>query len=1050
MAKFELGSEIIPSVSIDRIILEPGSEEGKTSVFLDMSIQDTLDNKNTSWFFQEEFIDYVSIKVIQSHSNEDTRMILTQDISTILATLNNNSISDDNKDLNLSHEIKKFQNKVNDNGNLIKDLSFVDDPVETSDGNLIYRIPIRYNLETTIADHYSIFVYAHLDLGKIAQESGLNIPIDAFTEKVYGEISGETVINNDTVVSTSSVFYTTQSNGERIVWTGPVSYDSVTKEYYVPMSSPRKILELTSVPNYKVQDMRGTRVLVNPPVITQAMDQFKLAQKRLYNNTTLNFGINTENYCSPGAVSRGEEGVVSFIFDLDFNNLVKYKSLFGNLMSGPSQEDILEKSRITEMKIVRRRVKRRSTNSKLDTTISDIDVFDKNEPWETVVITGEKKDTRFIEQVGYYGNIPKNSRTKDNMIGSITEVLSANNNPEFPLSLRGFMFEDHTLKNKTYGLYQYGLEIQIQDGTVLFLQDMLIELSQAITSLSNYYTISTSLKFYNPETRKYNPSLARFYELNNESPWETAISTYIDSLEKLIYSVSEDDKEEGGSKIDILTGLEKTNLAVELNNLANPNSGTPEGTDALISLLKNLEDSIIKTLQGKTRFISQQNDSSKTKSYHNNNYNRFILNFSHHFSSCVDSDFPDGTGISVLPTESPTLYLPKLKTRAQQESAKYFKYKNPGTLQKNIGSIPGVNTENSGITNVTDSFYTFFSPSKISVNGQELELQNTGNKVWENSQYESFTSRLMQSVGSPKLTSAVGNNTSPSPSLGMLQDVLSKYSVTVSVTLEENKTTKETKKTGISSTSMSSKVPAKKTQSKTTDKLLINGISDISRTFTSLGLGNSSSSNKKTELKPTISNYDLTKNNNFIDNSVRKSPISKGQLESIPNQITSLFISDSPAVKNNWKNYKKQGIDFISNNQTDLMFLYNYSTLFKVEYCDGYEKSKDGKPLLNQQIWKELTQKQLERVENSEILLCRIQKYNNLEVGVKFPELLDLPIFDQHFFLAKNKTTLNKAKKPPQIKKKTMKPYQSALRRANSPADYEVSIFSRGIIRRDK
>ena len=1064
MATFEMGKETIPIVSIDRVLLESGDKEGETSVWLDMSIQDTLDNDDTSWFFQEDFIDYLKIKVILSHTAEDTEMILTEDLSTILGS----RASGDKQTINISGNLKEFQNIVNSNGNVIKDLSFVDDPIISSDGTLIYRIPIKYNFKTNVQDHFSIFVYAYIDLEEISGDFGLNVPAGTFAEYTYGEISGETVLNKDKIVSSSTVFFTTDDKGIQTVWTGAVRFDEDKGVYYIP--NPYRLLQKTSIPNYKVQDMRSSRTSVSPPVITEATEQFKTVQKRLLNNTTLNFGINTNNYCSQGMESSDKGGIITLYFDLDFQNLVEYNSLFGSLMSGPSKNDVLENSRITEFKIYRRRVKKRITSSRLDTTIDDIYVFDKNQPWEMIAISGELKDKRFLTESNYYGNVPKESEVEQNLIGSVKEIYRGLFEDA---SIRTFEIKDYSLRNKTFGLYQYGVEMKMEDGTVMFLQNVLNDLSSAIRALTNYYTIATSIKFYNPQTRKFNQDLINFYTAQGDEPWITAIETYIDVLSKLIYrpndplSVDFDPV----APPELLSEAEKTNLSLELNNLANPSGGTPEGVAALLSLLENLEDLILKTLQGKVRFLSQQVDSGQSEIYHKNNYDRFVISYSHFLKSYIDSDFPDGTGINALPTESPTLFLNKFKTRAEEESLKYFRYNNPEEITKNIGKVPGLNQENAGIANVRESFYTYFSPMKISVGGQVLELQNKGNSVWDNSAYERFTTFLLQTGGGPKMTfpnysvSETGNpkvsskNSDKAPALGtvqLLENMLSEYSVTVSTTLEENKATAETIKSVPPDSSMSFNQSSARKENKIYDDFLIKNVEDVGRIFTSLAISNKAgqnveirNKNRQPTTKPTIKSYNLTTNENLIDNSVRKSAIKKGQLEKLPNQISSLFLSQSPAVKNNWQNYEKEGIDFISNNQTDLMFLYNYSSLFKVTFQDGYQKDKNGRPLLNQPIWKELTEKALKRVERSEVLLCKVEKYNNPEVGIQFPELLDLPIFDQHFILAKDASTLNKAKNPPKKRKRRSK-YKGTLKRANNFSDFEVSSFSKGLVRKNK
>lgn len=1041
---FEFANEIIPPVSIDRILLEPGSSEDKTHILIDMSIQDTLDNGDTSWFFQEDFIDYLKVKVLLSNSREETETILTQDVSQIVNMLNNNEIADDN----ISIKVK---------GKMKKDASLIDDPVLDSNGNLIYRIPIQHGLEAKLGDHFSVFVYAFVDLRDISEKFGLDIPDGAFVPYSHGEISGETVLNDNKIISSSAIFFTVNANGSQTIWTGPVRFDSAENQYYVPDTNPRRILQKTSIPNYKVQDFRSSRAtVVSPPVITESMEQFKKAQDRLLNSETLNFGINTDNYCSPGAESSDKGGIITTYFDLDFQNLVQYNSLFGSLMSGPSKQDVLQNSRITELKIFRRRVKKRGTNNNLGTTIDDIYVFDQNEPWEMVAIAGEPKNDRFISESKYYaGNQP----IEQNLIGSVLEVARGGQFEEN--TIRTFEVKDYKLREKTFGLYQYGIELKIEDGTVMFLQGILNKLSTAINVISNYYTIATSIKFYNPQTRRFNKDLIKFYEMNDEMPWVTAIETYIEALEKL------------AGEQDPLTLEEKSELAIELNNLANPNNGTPEGVAALITLLENFEDAILKTLQGKVRFMNQQTDGNQSEIYHKNNYERFVINYSHFLNSFVDSDFPDGTGMHVLPTESPTLYLGKFKTRAEEESLKYFKYGSPDQIQKNIGKVPGLNDENKGISDVKESFYTYFSPMSISVGGQKLELQNKGNAIWDNSSYERFTTFLLQSGNGPKLSfpedsiAKTGNakvsskNRKKAPSVDnvrLLEGMLSGYSVTVSTTLEENRTTTETIKSPPPDSSMRfSDNSSTKKDNNTYDEFLVKNVSDVGRIFTSLAITNGAgkkspirNKNRQPETKPTIKSYNLTTNENLIDVSVRKSAIQKGQLEKVPNQISSLFLSQSPAVKNNWQNYEKQGIDFVSSNQTDLMFLYNYSALFKIQFQDGYQKSKDGKSLLNQPIWKDVTEDTLKRIEKSEILLCRVEKYSNPEIGVEFPELLDLPIFDKHFLLAKDKTTLNNAKTPMRAKKKKQPSHSRTLKKANKSSDFTISAFSKGIVREGK
>jgi hypothetical protein len=62
-------------------------------------------------------------------------------------------------------------------------------------------------------------------------------------------------------------------------------------------------------------------------------------------------------------------------------------------------------------------------------------------------------------------------------------------------------------------------------------------------------------------------------------------------------------------------------------------------------------------------------------------------------------------------------------------------------------------------------------------------------------------------------------------------------------------------------------------------------------------------------------------------------------------------------------------------------------------------------------------------------------------------ELLDLPIFDKYFFLAKDSTTLQKARRSPPKKRNKKPSQQTALEKANRIVDFEAAIYSRGITR---
>jgi len=1027
--------DFIPAVYMDRILLETSNRD-LTSVWLDLSMKDKLDDPESSWLLQEDFRDFVKIRIIQSNSQKATDKIVNKDPSQITQGLQDYK----HWDFWLKDVVDPDKNK------------YLADPIFGSDGELIYNIPFKFQFDTMLEDHFSIFAYAYVDLHEIATQRGLDFPKGTFTNNTIGAVSGETVLNNNKVVSESSVFLTVGENGDQ-VWTGRIEQDPKNKIYYIPGTSPRQILKKVSIPNYKVQDFRDIdRLGALPPDITSAKYAFREVQKSLLNGTTLNFGETTEDYFSPGLTSRDEDGRVSFIFDIDFENLLRNNTVFGALLDTPAKEVILKNSRISEMKVYRRRVKRQTTSSKLGTTIDDISIFNQNEPWEMIAIGAEPLNVRFLSKNSYYGGAPKVDKTKENLIGVIGEIRRSPTQEH--LNIRKFVSLDNSLTDKTFGLYQYGISLEVEDGSVVFLQKSLNELVNSLDVMRGYYSVATSANYYDAFTRRFKKRLVALYKKLKKSPWQSGILTYIRALSSLV----ELEKERS---IEIIK---------ELNAISNPTTGTPEGVAALIKLMERLENLIFSVLSGKVKISDQQTDGRPSKIYNNNNYEKFMINYDYFFNSYVDSDTPIGDGLQILPTSSPVLYLKDFKERAKTEAAKYYNADSPGEIQKNIGQIAGLTPEISGIANVTNAFYTFFSPQSVSAGGQQLNLQDQGNSLWDTNKYERFTSYLLQSANSPKAsfpiypTNSTGDpklsskDSAVAPSadtLQLLEGILSGYSVTIRATLSENKETKETIPVAPPDCDIDFSQGTIKPQNKKYDPFVSRGISTLGSIFTSAASFNNSGKDKNNRnknsqppIQPVMGNFDLTTNVNYIDTFVRKSKIQKGQLEELPNQISSLFLSKSPIVKNNWQNYEQAGIDFPANDKTDLMFMYNYSTLFKIEFQDGYQKSKEGRTLMKQPIWKEFSEKTLARVETGEVLLCRIEKYENTEMGIVHSDLLDLPIIDKCFFFVKNKSTLNKVENPAPKKRRKADAQRTTLEKINKSVNYDVAPFSRGLIMR--
>jgi len=1007
-------TSFVPFINIDRILLESGQRD-LVRLRLDLSIDDVLDNPDKSWLLQEDYRKFLKIAIIQSNSQKTTDLIANKSISQIMKN---------------SGDYIQYEFWLNDALPDFNKDKYLVDPLVADNQGLVYRVPFvlpdNIIIQLDLKDHLSIFAYAYVDLAALSKSRGLNFPAGTFTDKTLGEISGEAVVRKGSISLESYLFLTSGKDGEQI-WTGPVAKSKDGKSYYAPNTSPLKVLKRVSTPNYKVQDLRRREITeAESPKLFLAKEALYGVQESLKNGQFLNLGVKTENYYSQGETSRSDAGVVSFIFDINFENLLKDNTIFWPLLERPARKKILRNSRISEMKITRRRVKKQTTASSLGTTIDDISIFDVNEAPELIALNGESRNIRFLTKKLYYGHLSAGDRKKDNFIGCVGEMRK-NTKKVSPDPVRRFISVDNSLIKKTYGLYQYGITMQIEDGTVIFLQDSLKKITSALTVLRNYYTISTSVNFYDAFNRKFKRKLSKFYAANGQRPWQAGIWAYVEVLSDFM---------------DL--GLPKRSAIIkELTAISNPVLGTPEGIMALINLLLNFETLIYEMLVGKVKVSDQQIDGSLSRIYNNNNYEKFMVVCEHFFNSTVDADVVASDGHKVLPTNTPILYLKDFLNRSKEEALKYFTNDNPKDIEKGLGKVPGLNDENKGISNLSDSFYTYFTPQSITAGGNKLELQNKGTAIWQNGRYESFTSYLMSAPPGPKPTLPPFSieTKGTTSTLALMEKLLGSYSVTITPTMLENKDTKETKPTIPPSCDNDFSVTGPRPEKTAYSPTLSKGLTTIGSIFTS------AASNKALEPSPSLSmpNFNLASNENLVDTKIRKSKLKTGQLEGLPNQISSLFLSKSPAVVNNWQEYEKDGIDFPSSEKTNLMFLYNYSTLFKLEYQDGYEKDKLGKILIKQPIWKSFSENTLDRVTTGEALLCRVEKYENDEIGIIHHDILDLPVIDKYFFFVKNKTTLKRLET-------SADPHSSPdeLRKEDTLRSLATAPFSKSLVARKK
>ena len=142
--------------------------------------------------------------------------------------------------------------------------------------------------------------------------------------------------------------------------------------------------------------------------------------------------------------------------------------------------------------------------------------------------------------------------------------------------------------------------------------------------------------------------------------------------------------------------------------------------------------------------------------------------------------------------------------------------------------------------------------------------------------------------------------------------------------------------------------------------------------------------------KLSIDSFDLTSKNNLVNKLFKK------DIKKVPIQLKALAL-----LKTESTNFDINSLEFdpLSNPQTDEVIRQNFLNIGKVEYLDGFEM-KNGIPMLNKPIFKEITPKAIEQLSSKNVL-CQIKNTNfdNLTID----DSLNFQVFDKVFTLESSK-----------------------------------------------
>jgi len=1005
---------------------------GALKVSLSLTIMDHIDeNGMTSWFYNEDLTKYLRIKIIQSESRTITRALMAGKLGVL----------DKPTFINLFQE-QVISVRKNQNEPITDFISF-----DTQQNKRVFSID--YNINFIINDlephHLAYFALCFFDLGALCRDYEMEFLLpDANANLVRGLLTGEKVIEKGSLQLETYCFFF--ENGGQI-YSGPThrmpdgrwmtleTHDATSRYLVRRKMANTKIQDYREVDALKLMDFD----LIPAPNVFSKIEKTAPTQRVIQNPP--------EVYFSDAFISYGTDGQAKFLFQLDYNRIIRDKTQFGNIIDKASNPqayaDIYKGSKITHLKVLRRRVRQEIGDNRLGSPVFGQVVVDPVEPIADITMTGDTPE-----------GILKSTDTNWGGIRELTVLGGAT-------QLRTFTVLDKGFAGLTDGYYQYGIEIEILDGTVDFLNKQLKRLVNIRDMMILYNSTASMPKFYNHKSAHFTSKLTKYYNKfdSDQLPWVKSITVFVDVISSL-------------TRIQ-----DPKSLGKRLYALISPKSGNLEGIRAFNSLIDMLITKLTQILGPR---LHTELPGNEVKRQTSSKFKASTITIRRFFNEIYNSNERSDIGMDFLGVPGATR-LVGLKTvtkaafeeRITQENTLYWASPDLQNLQSTLGAIDlgpagGLNTDLLNLSEIAPSYIT---PAVIFA-GPDLVVDRCSSPEFSNNteQYTGLSAALVASsagqwaptnasyAGTPTNTAnysstmeTAGNlacanilgqlnvNVIPSPPTLFSQ-------VTEGLTIDDSLSVGEilgSEDLQVSSDLINStgdyceeKILITETDTQSRKNLPIATIflQDLAVTK---NLGPQASnlpmrpSPFVSPVKKNMATFDLNSDTSAIslmrrtksqsqtysmtrpeeepepetqamtrpeEDPTRTSVADKNiNFDLIPNQIRSLMFGKSEAVSNNWPD---TGIDLIKSVDTSEYYRYNYDMISQVEFLSGYKANSNGVSLMMAPQFTLLKAHHLTKLTGQKVLLCRVRPYTNEALGVGISDGIDVKSFDQYFLIS--------------------------------------------------
>ncbi|GAG13088.1 unnamed protein product, partial [marine sediment metagenome] len=248
----------------------------------------------------------------------------------------------------------------------------------------------------TEPSHLAYFAFCYLDLKALvaAYDMAFLLP-DSKSNIVRGQLVGEKVIEKSTLQLETYAFFLER---EGTNWPGPKHRMVKTSRWMTGATntSDSQYLIRRKMANNKIQDFREINAvklmdfdLVPAQNFFASVEQGKKGTQRVIQNAP-------DIYFSDAFLSYTVDGGSKFLFQLDYNRIIRDKTQFGNIIDKTSNPDTLAQiykaSKITLLTVFRRRVRYGVGDNRLGSPVFGQVIIDPVEPVITLISSTDGPD----------------------------------------------------------------------------------------------------------------------------------------------------------------------------------------------------------------------------------------------------------------------------------------------------------------------------------------------------------------------------------------------------------------------------------------------------------------------------------------------------------------------------------------------------------------------------------------------------------------------------------------------------------------------------------